>query len=301
MKKSNYLVRQSVGSVDFVSDFRNGQIEYASFGGEDYWAEKVESDTKKVKGFLDGVDLLVLWVLAFQFNVKTAMHDFLVSITPIIGGCLNRTRWAMVKGVDKPTEVNTILADIWTVLSGNGKVRKNRAATFDPSKGAMSTWINFRVLSYVSDKKRHMKLAKKLLGLGLIVDDDTPLESLGGIMGLGFEPSDPDTQRSKWTKLSAKINNPTFDRVARLEESRGLQKILARLDQKDRDVLEGYFLEGLTFQQLADKCGFANKSGPQKAVLRIVNGLRDHYKRGEEKIVRLGGKKNRNLQFVSVE
>jgi hypothetical protein len=146
-----------------------------------------------------------------------------------------------------------------------------------------------------------MKLAKKLLGLGLIVDDDTPLESLGGIMGLGFEPSDPDTQQSKWTKLSARVDNPTFDRVARQEESRGLQKILSRLDQKDRNVLEVYFLEGLTFEQIAQKVGFANKSGPQKAVLRIVNGLRDKYGRGEQKIVRMGGKKDRKVQFVSVE
>jgi RNA polymerase sigma factor (sigma-70 family) len=290
------LVRQSVGSVEFVSSIQDGSIQYASFGGEDYWAKKVEEDSRKVKTFLGSVDLLVLWVCGMCLGGKNAVNDFLGGLVPMV-----KSRLRQWQGWYNQEEVDNILTDIWLTMSGHKKSRKNKSAPFDPKLGELSTWISNRVRSYTSDKQRQKRLAKKLLGLGMIVDDDTPLSSIGLFgLGLTYEPSDSDQIGNKWVQLS-KMDNPTFDRVARLEESRGLQKILARLGQKDREVLEGYFLEGLTFQQLADKCGFANKSGPQKAVLRIVNGLRDHYKRGEEKIVRLGGKKNRNLQFVSVE
>lgn len=272
-------VMQDCQGVSFATGLQDGKIQFASFGGEDN-RQCVEVSEKSEFG--RHADLLVLWVCGFLFGAKDAVNDFLGGIVPIV-----KSRLKQFQGWYNQEEVDNVLTDIWMKMTGNSP---RGGAAFDPQKGELSTWIGSQILGYTTKNSRSRKLAKKLLGLSVIVDDDIELSSIGdkGLFGLTYEPADNDTVQTKWTRM-VRMDNPTFDRVASLENSRSLEKVLAKLPDDNRQCLELYFVDEWTLQDIANKMEMS-RMGVQKKLLRTINRLRQHYGI-EGAVLSLGGKK----------
>jgi RNA polymerase sigma factor (sigma-70 family) len=150
--------------------------------------------------------------------------------------------------------------------------------------------IGLRIKDYTTRKSRSRRLARKLLGLAAIVDDDIKLSSIGskGLFGLTFEPSDPDEKPSKWMKISKKVDFVT-DRVISDEDKEVLNSILSSLPDKNRLVLERYFIDRMSMKDIAKEVSMSTM-GTWKMVVRTLNTVRAHFKVGDQ-IVGLGGRK----------
>ena len=265
MKMSDYVVRQNSYAVEFGSDIRTGRIEFASYGSDSIGYSPLVKEPLELK---DGglLDLIVLWCLGFQYGVRDCVNDFLDRVVPIV-----KNRFRQIRGWFSMDDVANMQTDIWMILSGNGQDRKNAAKTFDPLKGGLSTWIGYRVWSYVRACEQKRKLARKLLGLSAIVDDDTPLSSIGdkGLFGLTFESADDSDQKpskGKWIKMSAKAG--ILEKVIKTENERAVESILDDLDPVDRDILNQRFLDGCSFRAIRDSLE------SRKIVRMTMNGVR---------------------------
>lgn len=297
MLKSRNVVSQEVCGVQFGTDIRNGRIEFASYGSDMAgYSPLVKEPLVATDGGI--LDLIILWCLGFKFGVADCVNDFLDRIVPIV-----KSRFRQVRGWYANDDVSNLLVDIWMILSGNNV----KSATFDPNKGGLSTWIGSRVFGYVTDQNRRKKLARKLAGLSLIVDDDTQLSSIGdkGLFGLTFEPSDPDTVRGKWTKMSAKPAG-VLEKVVETENEKAVSDILSDIDPVDREILELSFLEGTSCQAIRDslenrKLATMTMNGVRKRIIRTINGLRQKLQPGSPPVVGLKGRHGRVAIMEEIE
>lgn len=295
LRKDTMFVQKSFG-VRFVSDL-NGCVQFATYGSdEEGYSPLVKEPLQAVDGGV--LDLIILWCLGFKFGVKDAVNDFLDRVVPIV-----KSRLRQLQGWWSADDVSNMLTDIWMVLSG----AKPRSKPYNPQKSQLSTWIGKRCLAYVSEKQRQKRLAKRLAGLSLILDDDTELSSIGDkqLFGLIFEPSDPDTIRGKWTKMSAKPAG-ILENIVATENEVAIERILSKIDPIDRKILEQSFLEGLSCQDIRDsleRLGLATMTmnGVRKRIIRIVNGLRQKLQPGSPPVVGLKGRHGRVAIMEEIE
>lgn len=289
-------VRQSSANVEFVSDIRTGKVVYAAYGSDmDGYSPLVRGGLEAKDGGL--LDLIVLWVLGFRFGWRDSLNDFCLRIVPLI-----KSEFKRIRSWFSTDDISNLQTDLWRCLSG-----LNRAKPFDIKKGSLSGYVHYRVLGYVTDQNRRKKLAKRLAGLSLIVDDDTPLSSIGdkGLLGLVFEPSDPDTKPSKWVKMSAKPAG-VLESIVANENEVAIERILSRIDPIDREILELSFLEGTSCQAIRDSLenrGLVKMTmnGIRKRILRIVNGLRQKLQPGSPPVIGLKGRYGRVTIMEEIE
>lgn len=295
LRKDTMFVQKSFG-VRFVSDL-NGCVQFATYGSdEEGYSPLVKEPLQAVDGGV--LDLIILWCLGFKFGVKDAVNDFLDRVAPIV-----KSRLRQLQGWWSADDVSNMLTDIWMVLSG----AKPRSKPYDPQKSQLSTWIGKRTLAYVSEKQRQKRLAKRLAGLSLILDDDTELSSIGNkqLFGLIFEPSDPDTVRGKWTKMSAKPAG-ILEKVVETENEKALSDILSDIDPVDREILELSFLEGTSCQAIRDSLenrGIVTMTmnGVRKRIIRTINGLRQKLQPGAPPVIGLKGRHDRVSIMEEIE
>jgi hypothetical protein len=299
MKMSaNQFRQESYNGIEFVSDCRNGSIHWASYGADTVgYSPLVKGDLEAKDGGV--LDLIILWVLGFRFGVADCVNDFLSKVVPIV-----KERLRQIQGWTSVDDVNNMLTDIWMCLSG----AKSKVSNFDPNKGKLSTWVGYRCFGHVTDKLRRKKLAKKLAGLSLIVDDDIPLSSIGdaGLLGLTFESSDSDEVRGKWTKLSPKKSG-VLEEIVQTENEVAVERALSRIDPIDRKMLEMHFLQQISCQDIRDsvvRLGLIESitmNGVRKRIMRVVNGLRQKLQPGSPPVVGLKGRHGRVSIMEEIE
>lgn len=281
MIRSKNIVRQSVSGVVFGTDCRTGRIEYASIGGEDMPKIDVYQDSK--------LHNLVVWVLCVVgrvyevFGLKSdnrhneEIARVLESHVRIAAASLGM--FSERKNFNPFHFVADCISSCWLDLH-----------KYDPSKSEFGTWVFWRVRLQKARWLRQRQRGNREKDLDILLKSvkkaDSTFDSDENIRTKEFR---------SFQELRDSLIKDEYVRCESVDHKLRLDKLAAKFDVKDWEVLKMYFVKGMTLKDIGEKTSMTSM-GVQKKLLRLINGLRPK----DQPILSLGGKKQRTNLFLKL-